>query len=467
MSAEPAPESTSKPKARRDSAVPTEPVSEQAVLSIMLQCPTEAIPVVQRTLTVEDFFSARQFVFQAICDLFNQGTPVSILTVYRHLSGKNQLDSIGGPGELADLQTFVLIRDFSASAKELSWHLSKLLEASRRRHVLKTARSLSAQANTEDVDLDAAAGQFLALAKARPAIAAKGPQHVRQFILQAIQEIEDASRGDSYALSTGHPALDEKLGGGLRPHSYTVVAARPSLGKTSLTMDILWHITDLANTAVAGISLETKGSNLMKRLLSSVSGVPFSRLREGRFTKPELARIMAAQRRVDSRAMFLHDPGAIDCNQIRNEVRTLFTDYGVKVIMIDYLQLVRNSIKGNEKEYDRVTEVSQTIKELTQEYPIAVLAVCQLKRNDNRAPTMEDLRSSGQIEQDATEILLLSEPAASSDDDPDIDLTIRVAKQKDGARGDVTLRFHRPTFSFSAAAHQDEPETVSFPPRTR
>ncbi len=442
-------DSQPKPSKAHPLLIPVEDTSEQVILSLMLQFPDQAISRAQRALTADDFFSGnRRIVFNAVCDLYNGREPVTAHTAYNRVNQMGLIPDDEGRVLLAELATFTTMRDFASSMHEFDWHLQKLLEASRRRHVLQTAKILSDAAKDGDVDLDAAAGQLLALAKARPAIASTGPRHIRDFLHQAVEMMEQAARGENAGWQTRHAALDNILGGGLRPNSYVVIAARPSLGKTSLAMDILWRIAE-QQVPVTAISLETKGWNLSQRLMANVAGIPFGKIRAGKLSRADLDHLMFHQNRINLSTMRLSDPGTLDCNQLRNEVRKEVTDYGTSVFMLDYLQLIRNSIKGNDKEYDRVTEVSQTLKELTQEYPIAVLAVCQLKRNDNKAPTMEDLRSSGQIEQDATEILLLSNADDASDEDENVNLCVRVAKQKDGARGEVTLRFHRSTFSFS------------------
>lgn len=441
-------------------AIPHDSIAEQVVLSTMLQHPLEAIPRLERILRAEDFYEAesRGLIFTALCALYDAGTPVSIFTLYRELADRKQLDRTGGPGEIATLHCFKELQDFSASVLELDWHVEKLLEASRRRYALSTSQELQKQAYDGDVDLDAAAGKFLALAKSRPAIGPHSqPQVLRHFALEAVEAIDAANSGEKQGWPTGLRHLDAMLGGGLKGHSYTVIAARPSIGKTSLAMQALWEINHDLDVPVAAISLETHGVGLAKRLISTVSGIPLTTLLRGGLTPKELKTMEDAVRQIaDATTFRLYDPPTLDCNGLRSTVRQLVNEFGCRVIMVDYLQLIMNSVYTNSRELDRVSEVSRTFKSLSLEHDACFLVISQLRRIGDKTPGMEDARSSGQIEQDADVMILLSESDDVTDAAEEITLNARIAKQKEGAKGDVPITFHRSTFRFSTC-HKPQP----------
>lgn len=447
--------------------IPQAPEAEKAVLSAMMQDPKGCIPRVQSGLTEEAFYSdGRRLVFRALCDLWNADSPVEPLTLITHLRNRplsgpipanpdapassSQLDAAGGPAEIAEIATFI------PAPSHLKHYLGLVRKAWMQRQVITTAQEIGEEAFGEVEDLAAflasAEHRILALGRDRALAGQDRPRKLGECLQDAISQMEQWATGDTGAIPSGFTELDAKLDGGFRTHSYTVIAARPSLGKTTLGTNMLVNIAR-SGIPTACLSLETKAVNLTLRSISAVADVHFSEMRRGTLSGRDFPRVQKAVDSLKDLPFWFYDPGVMNCNGLRHMVRSLHTEHGVVVFMVDYLQLVTASTKaGQQTEYAAVTEVSRTLKELSQSLPIVILAIAQVNREaEGGRVTMKHLRSSGQIEQDATEILLLSEDESGGTEEEDIHLIVTVAKQKDGAKGDVRLRFNRPTFSFHNA----------------
>ena len=243
-----------------------------------------------------------------------------------------------------------------------------------------------------------------------------------------------------------------------------IVAARPSMGKTSLAMNIAEHVALELNLPVAVFSLEMSASSLILRMLCSLARVNMRSIRDGFMSESDFPKLMSASGRLAGAKLFIDDSAGLSILQLRARARRMAQQHGIKLFVIDYLQLLNSTARrAQENRQQEIADISSGIKALAKELDVPILVLSQLNRelekDKSRKPRLSDLRESGSIEQDADLVGLLYRPNAGDDEDgaaqeesDGIPINFLIAKQRNGPTGDVNLTFLKPYTRFESAA---------------
>jgi replicative DNA helicase len=264
-------------------------------------------------------------------------------------------------------------------------------------------------------------------------------------------------------VGTGFVDLD-KMTTGLHGGEMVVIAARPSVGKTSLAMNIAEHVTIEQRLPVGVFSLEMTAESLILRMLCSRSRVNLRNVREGFLAERDFPKLTGAAGKLANAPLFIDDSSALSILQLRAKARRMHLQYGIKLFVIDYLQLVHSTARRAENRQQEIADISSGIKSLAKELSVPIIVLSQLnreiEREKGRAPRLSDLRESGAIEQDADVVGLLYKPKSGSEDDEggpateedSVPVNLLIAKQRNGPTGDVNLTFLKSYTRFESAA---------------
>lgn len=408
-------------KARRESATfsladaPLPPHSveaEQAVLGGLL-LDSAAWDNVADVLTAEDFYRAdHKLIFQAIATLAANSKPTDVVTVVGELERRSELEQAGG---MATVGT--LARETPTAANVRAY-----AEIVRERSILRALVTAGTEIASAVFNNDGETAREL-VDKAEQKVfeiaelgfrGKQGAQAVRSLLPSVIDQIDEAfANPDSLrGLPTGFADFD-KMTGGLRPGDLVIVAGRPSMGKTTLAVNMAEYAALHARdkpASVAIFSMEMPSEQLITRMLSSIGGVPLQNLRTGRITDDDWVRITSATSQLSEAKIFIDETPALSPTELRARSRRVKREHGLDLIVVDYLQLMQ--VPGNkENRATEISEISRGLKVLAKELSCPVIALSQLNRGveqrENKKPVMSDLRESGAIEQDADMILLI------------------------------------------------------------
>src|SRR5437763_4320354 len=240
-----------------------------------------------------------------------------------------------------------------------------------------------------------------------------------------------------------------------------VIAARPSMGKTSLAMNIAEHVTIEAKLPVGVFSLEMTADSLVLRMLCSRSRVNLRNVRDGFLAERDFPKLTGAAGKLANSPLFIDDSSGLSILQLRAKARRMFQQYGIKLFGIDYLQLLHSTARRADNRQQEIADISSGVKSLAKELRVPVVVLSQLNRelekDKNRKPRLSDLRESGAIEQDADLVALLYKPSSGDDDEPGpeqdaLPVNLLIAKQRNGPTGDVNLTFLKSYTRFESAA---------------
>jgi replicative DNA helicase len=288
---------------------------------------------------------------------------------------------------------------------------------------------------------------------------------VQTLVHSAIETIEHFfnRKGELSGVATGFPDLD-KMTDGLHGGEMIIVAARPSMGKTSLAMNIAEHVALELKLPVAVFSLEMSAASLILRMMCSLARVNMRSIRDGFMTETDFPKLTSAAGRLSSAKLFIDDTAGLSILQLRARARRMHQQHGIKLFVIDYLQLLNSTARrAQENRQQEIADISSGVKALAKELNVPVIVLSQLNRelekDKSRKPRLSDLRESGSIEQDADLVGLLYKPNAGDDEEgsaPEesdgIPVNFLIAKQRNGPTGDVNLTFLKPYTRFESAA---------------
>jgi replicative DNA helicase len=268
---------------------------------------------------------------------------------------------------------------------------------------------------------------------------------IRQIVLNAMDKIEQASRikGNVTGLSTGFTDLDNRTAG-LQPADFILIAARPSMGKTALVLNIADYLTMRENRCVGIFSLEMSKEQLVNRLLAMQSHVEAQKIRTGDMTENEWAEVIESAGNIGDSRLIIDDTPAITVAELRSKCRKYKLEFGLEIIIIDYLQLMSGSGKSGESRQQEISDISRSLKALARELNVPVVALSQLSRavesRPNHRPMLSDLRESGAIEQDADLVMFIYRDDYYNEDSEKKGIAeIIIAKQRNGPIGTVEL----------------------------
>ena len=447
-------------------SMPLNADAERAALSCMLLDPSEIIPKAIEKMTNQFFYvPAHRIIYDTLLDLYKNrpGGTLDLVVLTTELSNKEQLEAVGGAQALADLlsdvPTTALFDDYAGFLKE--------------KFILRRVIQDCTECVTGAYDGPESVADFLDTVEKRvlkirnETEKEKGIENMKAHVLSVIQQIQDAyeGKGETGGLMTGFDDID-KMTNGLHGGEMIVVAARPSMGKTSFVMNIVENIA-IENdnpTPVAVFSLEMSSESLVQRVLCSRAKVQMQKLRGGFLAKSDLPKLMDAAGKLAQAPIWIDDTPSITINELQAKARRLHAEHGIRMIAIDYLQLLKApDTAGRDGREKEVAEISGGIKGIAKELNIPVIVLAQLNRNpDGRGgkPRMSDLRESGSIEQDADLVGLLMRPEVYADDEEDREskwgeAEFIIAKQRNGPTGDVPLTFQKEFMRFENRAYTD------------
>lgn len=429
---------------------------EEAVLgAIMLE--KDAVVAVLDILKPESFYKeSHQKIYRAIIELSTREEPIDILTVTEELKKNELLADVGGALYITQLTSRI------ASAAHLEYHARIVAQKYIQRELIRVASEIQQRAydDSNDVDelLDFSENQLFGIAEGN---IRKETAKLSQLMTIALHEIEEASKRED-ALSgvpSGFTKLD-RLTSGWQRSDLIIIAARPSMGKTAFVLSMARNMAVEHKRAVAIFSLEMSSLQLVNRLIVAETELASDRIRNGRLEQYEWEQLEYRIKGLVEAPVFIDDTPAISIYEIRAKCRRLKNLHDIQVIIIDYLQLMSGTGDSRGNREQEVSTISRALKGIAKELNVPIIALSQLNRSvelrtGNKRPQLSDLRESGAIEQDADIVCFIHRPemyGIIQDDDGNSlkgIAEIIVAKHRNGALGDITLRFQNQYAKFT------------------
>jgi replicative DNA helicase len=437
---------------------PSDVAAEKAVLSSVM-IDNDAIHNVYTEVKPDDFYHpAHRVLYQAMVSLKDANQPVDLTTLADHLTSQKLLDAVGGPVALAELA------DYEATPANVLHYARIVRDKSIKRSLISVASEIVGlgydPSGTSAELLDAAESKIFALSqeKATSTLASIGDE-----MHDAVDHIEMLMNrgGDLTGCPTGFDDLD-KLTGGLQPGDLFILAARPSMGKTALALNVARNAAVDHGRKVAIFSLEMTTRSLVLRLLSSEAQVDFASFRKGFISVDAHRQLVDAAGRLAEAGIWIDDSSAATILEMRAKCRRLHAQRGLDMVIVDYLQLARGEGKTPSREQE-ISEISRGLKGLAKELDIPVIALSQLNRGpetrkEDKRPMLADLRESGAIEQDADVIAFIYRDIVYNKETEYENLAeLIIAKQRNGPTDTVKLSFEGRFARFRDWTLQDDP----------
>lgn len=441
---------------------------EKSLLSSMLQDPREYIGLaIEEKLTAEHFYlPGHALLFDFLVGLFEKNEEVELVSLTQKLLDNGLLDRIGGPSSLMDLYTY------APSPGHFRHHLGMVKDKFILRSIIRNSNEAIAQAYEAPDEvaalLDTVEARILAIREGAETNKAPTTTILVGQVLEQFQALMAGEKG-AQGFPTGYEELDKKTNG-LKPGEMFVVAARPSMGKTSFMMNIVENICIDQNKPTMVFSCEMSSFQIVQRLLFARSRFAASQITRGyKPSKGELQRIMRTVQELKEAKLFIDDTAGISINELRAKARRKKRDENIQFIAIDYLQLMKSRTRQAENSREReIAEISAGIKGLAKELEIPILILAQLNRGPEGrtgkslgVPRMSDLRESGAIEQDADMVGLLYRTAYYAENDEERDqrageAELVLAKNRNGETGGIPLTFVAELMRFETGKPRDE-----------
>jgi replicative DNA helicase len=415
-----------------------------SVLGAML-LDKEAIAQAIEGIGSESFYKeANAKIYSAIIRLYDANQPVDIVTITEYLKKQKELESVGGAGYVS------MLLDAIPSAANISHYLKIVQEKAILRRLINAATGIVSRCydDGEDVSdvLDDAEREIFDISQHRRS---QGFVKIGDLIKHSIETVESLYQKKEYVtgIASGYTDLDT-MTAGFQPSDLIIIAARPSMGKTRLALNIAEHEAIKEKIPTAVYSLEMAKEQLVLRMLCSHARVNAHNVRTGFISeKHDFPKLVNAAGKLSGAPIFIDDSPAISILEMRAKARRLAAKEGIRLIIVDYLQLMRSSIRKAENRQQEISEISRSLKALARELSVPVIVLSQLNREaesrpDHR-PRLSDLRESGAIEQDADVVFLLfrEEYYEPDNDEAKGKAEVIIAKQRNGPVGSVKLAF--------------------------
>ena len=428
---------------------------EEAVLGAAM-LDVDGIPTIMEILKVETFYMLQhQEIYSTMMELYGESKPVDILTVHEHLRKKGKLEAVGGVDYLMNLANKV------GSAANIEYHARIIVQKYIQRELINISTKTIKDAFEDTMDvlemLDSAEQSLFEITdqnlntgfESISAVAAKVEKHI-----EMVSNQPDGLTG----VTTGFPSLDQITNGWQAP-DLIIIAARPGMGKTAFTLSLAKNAAEHGE-GVAIFSLEMGNEQLVQRLIAMDSLIEAEKLRTGRMTENEFKMLHKAVENLSELPIYIDDTPGINIFELRAKCRRLKQNHNIKMIVIDYLQLMSgapNKGRGVNREQE-ISTISRSLKGLAKELKVPVIALSQLSRavetrGGNKRPQLSDLRESGAIEQDADIVTFIYRPEyyelADGIDVASDTAEIIISKHRNGALGSVNLRFKKECVLFT------------------
>jgi len=421
---------------------------EEVVLGAMM-IDKKGVDEVIDILSPDAFYKeANQHIFEAIFMLFQESQPIDLLTVSNQLKTNGKLELSGG-----DFYLIGLTQKVSSSA-HIEFHARIILQKFIQRSLIKISNEIIEDSYDETKDvfdlLDKAESRLYEVTQGN---IKKSSETARDLVTQARKKIEEISKKEGMSgIPSGFDKLDA-LTSGWQESDLIIIAARPGMGKTALTLSMARNIAITSNIPVAFFSLEMASVQLITRLISSETGLSSEKLRTGKLEKHEWEQLNVKVKDLEKAPLFIDDTPSLSIFDLRAKARRLASQHGIKMIMIDYLQLMTAAGNGGNREQE-ISTISRNLKALAKELKVPVIALSQLSRavetrGGSKRPLLSDLRESGAIEQDADIVSFIYRPEYYKIDEWDDDeqsptegqAEFIVAKHRNGGLENIRLRF--------------------------
>jgi replicative DNA helicase len=418
--------------------------AEQAVLGALIIAENTWETISDLILESDFFRQEHRIIFSSISDILSNKQPLDVVTLSENLQSRQQLETTGGLSYLAELA------NNTPSTTNIQAYASIVQNYSIRRVLISTAEKIVNLAyepdgkNIEEL-LNISERNIMNLADMRTQ--SGGIQAINPLLKSAVAQIEERYKSDSSltGLSTGFEHLDT-MTTGLQPSDLVIVAARPSMGKTSFAMNLVEHSILNSDKPSLVFSMEMPAESLIMRLLSAVGRIDQTRLRTGKLEDADWSKLSHAAGQLKDKKLFIEDAPALSPTEINSRARRIAREHGqLGLIMIDYLQLMQ--IKGkSENRTNEISEISRSLKMIAKEFNCPVVALSQLNRGleqrPNKRPIMSDLRESGAIEQDADLIMFIyRDEVYNEESEAKGTAEIIIGKQRNGPIGTSRLAF--------------------------
>ncbi|QQS61013.1 MAG: replicative DNA helicase [Candidatus Moraniibacteriota bacterium] len=435
--------------------------AEQSVLGALM-LDKDAIIRVADIVGIKDFYNGKHgFIYEAILDLYEQRDPIDLLSLSNKLEEKNKLEEIGGTSYLASLVNSV------PSASNVGHYAGVVQKKAILRRLIAVANEIADLGFEESQDVQ------LTLDKAEQKLFGISQKHIKKDFVPIKSVLEEAfnridelhNNGDEMrGVPSCYPDLDNILAG-FQKSDLVILAARPSIGKTTFALDIARNVGTKAKVPVGIFSLEMSSDQLVDRMIAAQGGVDLWRLRTGKLKSGEgsddFERINNAMGVLSEAPIYIDDSSSANIMQLRTMARRLQAEHHLGMIIIDYLQLMEG--RSKESRVQEISEISRGLKNLAKELNIPIIALSQLSRavesRTDQIPKLSDLRESGSIEQDADVVLFLYREDRYKPDTPNKNIVeVIIAKHRNGPLGKVQLYFDEASTTFRSLEriHQEK-----------
>jgi len=408
--------------------------AEKSVLGSILIDKNVVVDVMDFLRPDHFYKTSHQNIFNAIVSLYEKRDPIDIITLQNELTKLGKLEEVGGVTYLSELVYFV------PTSSNAQHHAKLVQEASIRRNLISSASKIAELAYEEDSVnsiLDKAEQSLFSIYRDSVKSDFVPISKTLEVSFEKLDELQ-RNAGMLRGVPTGLKTLDRMLSG-FHKEALVILAARPSVGKTSLAINMAQYASVNFDKSVAFFSLEMGQEEIIQRMISAQANLENWKIRHGQLTDDEMERYSIAMGELSDLKFFIDDTPGISVLEMRTKLRRLVMKHPIDLVMVDYLQLCKSYV--TESRVQQVSDISQGLKNLAREFKVPVVALSQLSRavetREDSRPQLSDLRDSGSIEQDADVVMFLSRP----DRDNREDYVLSIAKHRAGSTGDIPLKF--------------------------
>lgn len=416
--------------------------AERSVLAAALIDPEAMIKATEVLIPESFYVKAHQLIFEAMVELFEQREPIDVVTLTNQLKKMKKLAPVGGASALSQLSTIV------STSANVGHYAQLVREYYVKRQLISLSGEMSDMAfddgkNIKDV-LDLAEQKVLGISQIHNT---KAFIPIKNTLVESFDRLDELQRSgsDLRGVPTGFQDLDALLAG-MQKSNLIILAARPGMGKTAFALNIAQNVAVLAKKKIGVFSLEMSREELVDRLLVAQADIDAWKLKTGRLDQQDFLKLSDAMGVLAEAQLFIDDTPGLSIYDMRTKARRLMTEQHIDLLVVDYLQLAQGKTRDNRVQ--EVAEISQGLKNIARELKIPVIALSQLSRaieqRGEKAPQLSDLRESGSIEQDADVVMFLYR----KDDDIREAVTLKIAKHRNGALGEVELYFRGDRIKF-------------------
>ncbi len=438
--------------------VPPQSVDAEKSLLGAVLIDEEVLSDVSSHVSARDFYDKRHgTIYDAMMRLYEKHKPVDLLTLTEELKRKKELDGIGGSTYLTELTNYV------PTAAHAEAYAEMVGQKAIRRRLIKASGEISEIGYNEDSSTEEL------LSKAEAELFSVSDQSLKQDLVsiesilgESFDRMEELHRnkGSLRGIRTGYRDLDNKTAG-LQRSDLIVIAARPAMGKTTLVTNLAYNVATIAKQSVLFFSLEMSKEQLVDRMLADASGVDAWNIRTGNLSDDDFSKLSEAMGEMAEAPIFIDDTPGLSVLEMRTKARRAAHEQPLGLVIVDYLQLMQGSGRGDGNRVQEVSEISRGLKLIARELNVPVIGISQLSRSvESRSPQipqLADLRESGSIEQDADIVMFIYREAYYNPETERKNITeLHIAKHRNGPTGKIELYFHPERLRFMSLDKKHE-----------